>query len=818
MDTLQRDVRFALRTFARRKAVALGAVASLAIAIAANTAVFSVANGLLLKGVPGVTRPERLVEIGRSIGNGATDITHPIYRYLRGQTTVLEDVAAFALTPVSVSAGDEPAMRGALVVTGNYFDLLGTRAARGRLFGADEASYPAVQPVAVITHDVWQRELGGADDVIGRVARVNGTPVRIIGVTPPGFAGHHTGLLADVFLPLGLAVPGLPNPATFNAGNGSSLELLGRLRAGITREQATRALDASVAPQARELGESTAERPYRLRIDAWGPLFAGIRGPIALFFTVLLALVGLALAMACINVATMLLAHASERRRELAVRRAMGASERRLVRQMLTEIGLLFVAGGVAGVTLAGWSVGLIGGVDPPVSLPGRLGLDVGLDIRVLAFSLVVTLGVALAFSLPVALNATRFHLPVALREGGASGTKGRARFRSLLVGAQVALSCVLLSATVLFGRALASMRAFDPGWNGDGVYISTLDFQQSGTPPAVGAAQQREILARLSTNRAIEVAAFATELPEAGPSSLGSVIADGVRAPNGWPGFEAWVNRVTPGYLGAMRIPILRGRDIAATDDDRSARVAVVSASLARTLWGAADPVGKSFFVLQPKQRLELRVIGVARDAEQRTRRFAVSNFYYVPAAQWYNPEVTLHVRARPGHEAEAAAAIRPAVRAVNPALVVTSVRALDDAMAVYQLPQRLAAWVSAAMGTFGLLLAIVGIYGVTTFVMARRSREVAIRMALGATAGAVIRLLMQQGARAPMIGAAVGTVLAMVAAIAASKVVAGTRATDPVLVLGVPVLVATVVGTAMFAPIRRLVRASPMTNLRED
>jgi predicted permease len=429
----------------------------------------------------------------------------------------------------------------------------------------------------------------------------------------------------------------------------------------------------------------------------------------------------------------------------------------------------------------------------------------------------VVTLGVALAFSLPAALSATRFHLSVALREGGTSGTRARVRFRSLLVGAQVALSCVLLSATVLFGRALASMRGFDPGWNGDGVYVSTLDFQQSGTPRAVGAAQQREILARLSTNGNIEAAALATKLPEGGRSSFGSVVADGVRPPSGLPGFDAWVNRVSPGYLRAMRIPILRGRDIAATDDDRSERVAIVSASLANTLWGAGDPIGKRFFVVQPKQRLELRVIGVARDIEQRTRRLAVGNFYYVPAAQWYNPEVTLHIRGRPGHEAEAAAAIRPAVRAVNPALVVTTVRALDDAMNVFLLPQRLAAWVSAAMGTFGLLLAIVGIYGVTTFVLARRAREVAIRMALGATAGSVIRLLLRQSARAPMIGAAVGTVLAMVAAIAASKIVAGTRATDPVLIL-MPVLVATVVGAAMVAPIRRLVRASPMTNLRED
>ena len=817
MDTLRADIRFALRTYSRRKTVALGAVASLAIAIAANTAVFSLANGLLLKPVPGVVRPERLVEISRLVGDGTADVSHPIYRRLREQKAVLENVAAFEQTSVAILAGDESAVRGALVVTGSYFELLGTHMARGRAFAASEASYPAVQPVAIITHDIWQHELHGAEDVVGRIVRVNGAPVRIIGVTVPGFAGHHTGLLADVFLPLGLAIPGLPNPASFDA-NGSSLELLGRLRVGVTRRQATTALEASIADYARETGQSTATRPYRLSVDAWGPLLAPIRAPVALFFTVLLVLVGLALAMACINVATILLAHASERRRELAVRRAIGASERRLVRQILTEIALLFAVGGVVGVALAAWSVGLIGGVELPISLPGRLGADFGLDIRVLLFALLATLGISLAFSLPAALDATRFYLPAALREGGSSGTRGRARFRSFLVGAQVALSCVLLSATVLFSRASASMRTFDPGWNGDGVYVSPLDFQQSGVTPAVGVAQQREILARLSTNANVEVAALATKLPEGGRSSFGSVIADGVPAPSGLPGFDAWVNRVSPGYLATMRIPILRGRDIATTDDDRSERVAIVSASLASTLWGSADPVGKTFFVIQPKQRVALRVVGVAREAHQRTRRLSVDKFYYVPAAQWYNPDVTLHVRARPGREAEAAAAIRPAVRAVNPALVVSSVRPLNDAMDVYLLPQRLAAWVGGAMGAFGLLLAIIGIYGVTTFLMARRAREVAIRIALGATSGSVTRLLMRQGARAPMIGAAVGSVLAIGASIAATKVVAGTRVTDPVLVLGMPLFVAAVVAVAMFAPIRRLVRASPITNLRED
>lgn len=820
MDGFLQDLRYAVRGFARRPLVAVGAILSLAIGIAANTAIFGVVNGVLLKKVPGVTRPERLVEIARDVGGDDADVTHPVYRLLREQTHILEDLAAFAVENVAISAGSgaEPSARGALVVSENYFTLLGVRAARGRVFAAEEARYPSIAAVVVISHDVWQHELDGREDVVGTEVRINGTRVRVIGVLPPGFAGHHTGLLSDVFLPLGLAAPGLPDARQFASGNRSSLELLGRLRPGVSIAQATRALGDAADSFGRQVGESTARYPYLVMIGEWGPLPYTIRVAVRAFLAVLLLLAGLGLAMACLNVSTILLAQAAERQRELAVRRAVGASETRLVRQLVTEVGLLFVAAGVVGTGAAMWATGLITVFQPPVPIPGRLAVDFSVDARVLFFSVALTSIAALAFSLLPALQSSRFDVLSALRESGASDTRARARVRAAIVGAQVAVTSVLLAGTLLFGRALAAMRQVDFGWNGDGVVVAPISFELNGTPKDQGLIKQRQMLDRLAAVPGVEHAALAAKLPIGGRSSFGLVGVPGVTAPNGLPGFPAALNRVSSGYFSTVRIPLLAGRDIAASDDDRSQRVAIVNMTMARRLWPGGDPVGRSFFVKQPNETLEFHVIGVVGDAQIRAPGQPPENFYYVPAAQWYNSDAILHVRARPGLEPTVINAVRRVVRDVDPSLPMPNVGSLNDALSVYFMPQRLAAWVSGAMGVFALLLAIVGIYGTTAFLVSRRGREMAIRMALGATSGDVVRMIVLRGGRAPMIGLGIGLIIGAALTVGASKVVTGARAGDPVVIGTVPIVVALTAMFAMLAPVRRLLRMSLVARLRDE
>jgi len=817
MDALLQDVRFALRTLARRPLVAGGALISLAIGIAANTAVFGIVNGVLLRPVPGVTRPERLVEISRAGGGAPSDVTYSIYRQLSDQKAVLDGLAPFSQEVVSISGGGEPSVRGALVVTDDYFSLLGVHAAQGRVFATDEARFPSVAPVAVISHDVWQREFAGAADILGREMRVNGVPLRVIGVLPRGFAGHHTGLLTDVFLPLGLSAPGLPAPASL-AGAGSSLQLLGRLRDGVSNTEAARALSAAAHAVGRVTGESTDELPYVVAVASWGPLPAEVRGPVAAFLSVLGALVGLALTMACINVSTILLAQASERQRELAVRRAMGASEGRLVRQLVTEVGVLFVGAGALGVAATVWATRLATGVGAPVPLPGRLGADIGVDLRVLAFASVLTLAAALAFSLLPAVQASRFALVPALREVGATDTRGRARLRGGLVGVQVAVTSVLLAATLVFGRALLHLRSLDPGWNGDGVVVAPIDLQLNGTPRAEGQIEQREMLDRLSALPEVEVASLAAKLPLGGRSSFGLASVPGAALPDGRPGLEAFLNRVSPGYLRTMRIPLLRGRDVARTDDDGADNVAVINATMAARLWPDADPLGRTFATDLRDLHTEFRVIGIAADAELRVPGQAPENFYYVSAAQWYNSNVILHVRARPGLEAAIAPAVQQTIQAVDPSLPLVTPQPITEALEIFLLPQRLAAWVSGAMAFFGLLLALVGVYGLTAFLVSRRSREMAIRIALGATNGQVLRLLLLRGGRAPLIGLGAGVLLSSVLTYGAGLVVPGARVGDPVVIAGVPLVLALTAALAMLAPVRRVLGKPPMSRLREE
>jgi predicted permease len=387
------------------------------------------------------------------------------------------------------------------------------------------------------------------------------------------------------------------------------------------------------------------------------------------------------------------------------------------------------------------------------------------------------------------------------------------------MLAVQVALTSVLLSASLLFGRALSTMQAVKPGWNADGVYVSAINLELNGTTPERGAIFQREVVSAISRQPGIVSAALAAKLPIGGRSSLGLVNAPGVQPPaGGLPGFDAAFNRITPGYFATMQIPLLRGRDFTLSDELGSPHVAIVNASMARRIWGDRDPVGSTFYAGSGEYRRDFTVIGVSADAQLTTPGRAPDNLYYVPLAQMYNPDAPLHVRVRPGFDGNVAASVRTAVRQLDPSLPLATVRPLSEALSVYLLPQRLATVVAAAMSMFGLLLASVGIYGVTAFIVSRRARELAIRVALGATSRQVTRLVIWQGGRAPLAGMLLGLSAALAVSVFIGKVVIGVRPGDPVVFAAVPAALALVALGAMLAPLRRLTRSAPMMRLRED
>jgi predicted permease len=536
---------------------------------------------------------------------------------------------------------------------------------------------------------------------------------------------------------------------------------------------------------------------------------------LAAFLSVLLLLVGLALAMACANVATVLLARAVERQRELAVRRAIGATRARIVRQLVTEVSVLFVAAGIAGVMLTVWATGLLAGIAPPVPIPARLGADFSLDWRVAMFSVVLTLGAALTFNLLPALSATRFDVISSLREGGSSDTRRRVRLRSVLVGAQVAVTCALLFATVIFGRALQTMRELRPQWNVDGVLVTSIDLELNGTGPEAGRVFQQDVRRRLASVPGVEAVAWATKLPIGGRSTLGPLRAVGseTAAP-----IYGSMNRVSPDFFRAMQIPLQRGRDFTDADRSEAPRVAILNAEMGRALFGERDPVGLRFESGQGGYRWEYAVVGIAGNTRIAAPGQAPEPYMYIPLAQMYNSAAHLHVRTRPGMEASVASAGRLAIREVSTSIPLAEMRPLSNVLELYLLPQRLASWVAAAMGAFGLILAGVGIYGVAAFVASRRAKEVAIRMALGATERDVTTMLVRTGARAPASGVLVGLAVGVVLSIVASKVVPGVRAVDPVALVVVALAVGTLVLAALAFPTRALLRADPMRRLRDE
>jgi predicted permease len=816
MDALRQDIRFAIRSFLRRPAFALSATLSLAIGIAATSAVFGIINGLLFKPIPGVTRPKRLVEVARDVKGELTDVTWQVFDRLRRETSTLEDVAAFALVSTSIAAVGEPVVRAALAVTGNYFGLVGVTAAQGRLFAPDEASWPNVAPVAVITHDAWLREFGGAVDVIGKSVRINGARIEVIGVLPERFAGHHTGLLVDVFLPLGVRLPGLPNPDGFTQENASSIELLARLAPDVTPSAAEQRL-SSVADQFERDRTGASRYRYEVDVSAWGPLPGAVRGPVAGFLTVILVLVGMALAMACANVATVLLARAVDRQRELAVRRAIGASRRRIVTQLVTEVAVLFVGAGVLGVLASIWATSALATVAPPVPVSGRVGFDPGFDASVLAFALLVTFGCALSFNLLPALSATRFDVAKSLREGGSSDTRSRSRLRSVLVGVQVAVTCILLFATVLFGRALQTMRGLRPQWNVDGVFVTAIDLELNGTGRDAGIVWQEEVRRRIAALPGVEAASWATKLPIGGRASLGMLYPVG-SGPGSGPAANGSLNRVSPDYFRSMGIGIRQGRDFNESDRADAPTVAIINDMLAKALFGSLDVIGRRFYSGQGQYRREYEVVGIAGESRLTTPGRPPEQALYVPLAQMYNAQAHLHVRAVGGMASSMPAMIRSAIRASSASLPVPDPRPLADALDLYLFPQRLAAWVAAAMGMFGLLLAGVGIYGVAAFAASRRAREVAIRMALGATDRDVTRLLIRSGARAPLAGLLTGLGLGVPLSIGAATVIPGVRVADPAAFSVVAAVIVTLSSMALLLPVRGLLRRTPMRRLREE
>ena len=818
MRFLRADVRLAVRTLRRRPAFTLLAILTLTIGVGANTAVFGLINGVFLKPVPLVRAPEQIVEINRRVGGDILDVSYPVFHAMREERGLLRDAVAYTAIPVSLVTGDDaPIVRMILTTTGNYFDLLGVRPAVGRLFAPDESFHPAVAPVAVISDRLWRDRFGGRPDAVGRVLQVNGVPLTVVGVTPPAFRGHAPGIEVDAYVPLGVRAPGFPTPESLDEPRVGMVQIIARLQPGVSRQAAGEALGATATRYLTSVipaGGRPEQHP--VQIDAFSPVPVVIRDGVAAFLAVLLAISGLLLAMTCVNVAGMILSRATERQTEIAVRYALGANRGRIIAQLLVESTLLFTVAGVTGALLAAWATPLLTMFRPPLPPGFSIDLDLRADWRVLVYATLIATAFGVLFSLAPALRATRTGLAPMLREQQAGTGRSRTRLRGALVGIQMAGTIVLLVVAGLFARALASLDALDPGWNPDGAYVTTLDFELNGTSEDGGRVLFDQITRRVSSLPGVHAAAIASKLPFSGQSSLGAVSAEGSSEPPS--NAPAYFNRVSTGYFQAIGIRLLRGRDVAPTDDASSPNVAVINEAMAARLWPGADPIGRRFQAGYPPNFTSFEVIGVAANAKIKRLNEQPPNAYYVPYQQRYNSAMHLIVRLNPGVPTGTLSAVRGVLRELAPSLPVEPPRPLRAALDVHFLPQRIAAWVGGVLGLIGILIAAVGAYGVAAIAVAQRRRELGIRMALGARPADIARLLVRQVMRAPAVGAAVGFVVALAVTQPLRMFLGVVDPLDPAAFAASALALGVVISIAAWAPARRAAKMDPVEVLRRE
>ena len=816
LDDARRDVGYAVRMLRRSPIVAATVVLSIAIGIGANTAVFTVANALLFRAPTGVLEADRLVDIGVARPDGGFNPgSFPTYLEIRRRATTLNGVYGRQMFPHALSLAraanaSTPERVFAALVTTNYFTVLGARPALGRLFDATDSEGVGASPLVVLSHAYWREQFNGDAAVIGRAVRLNGQPFTVIGVTAEGFQG--TGVLTtDVWVPLNM-IPTLngQRAAQFTV-EGAWLVMGARLAPGASIGAAAGEVEAIGLALKRERGDDTNARGLRLLPSASVP---GNRRAVAGFVTMLMGIVSLVLMVACANVSGILLARATARKREIAVRLSLGAGRARLVRQLLTETTLLFLLGGAAGLAMARILTTLMASSLPALPFPVAVSLE--LDIRVVAFTAGLALLAALASGLAPALQTSKAQPVVALKDD-AQGPSGRSRLRHAFVVGQVALSVALVVAAGLFARALMHAGAVNPGFDPRGVELTTLDLSTTRYTDQTAALFWRELIGRVRSLPGVADATLARVVP-GGFEGIGLGIGlPGVRDD----AFEPDGNIVEPGYFSTLRIPLAAGRDFTEADRSGAQPVVIVGEAAAQHFWPGQNAIGKTLAQPIEGQPVTLVVVGVARDVRSTSLIDGMApSFVYVPLAQTreahWTSTMTLVTRSRRGDSV--ANDIRKLVASLNPNLPLVTSRTLGDSVAMGLVPQRIATSVTGSLGIVALVLAAIGIYGVTAFGVSRRMREFGIRIALGAQRRDVLRMVLRQGLWLTLAGSALGLVLAAAAAQLLTSFLLGVSPLDPVTFAGAAVLFLVVGLAACYGPARRAMSFEPLITLRHE
>ncbi|MCW5978087.1 MAG: ABC transporter permease [Bryobacteraceae bacterium] len=814
MGGIWKDLLFGLRLLARSPGFALAAGLSLALGIGANTAMFSVVYGLLLRPFA-VRDPGRLLAIEtRKEGLEGSRGSYPNYEDLRDHCEPLEGVLASSYWPVSVMAGDRPVVVLGLLVSGNYFDVLGVAPHLGRTLRQDDVLDDGERAVAVISHRLWNRHFGSDPAIVGRKLRVNRFPFTVVGVGPPGFRGVTTGFATDLWVPVTMSAPLIPGRQSIHSRASGWLDYTARLAPGIKPRQAQAALDVLAARLSRDHPDENRGTTFRLigGVASRFPIVAIGQGVTA-FLSVMMGLVGIVLAIACANVANLLLVRGVGREQEIALRFAMGAGRGRVLRQLLTESVAMSVVAGAVGLLVAAWLLELWNLVDPPAPLP--LDLQVGLDPVVLWFTLAVSAGAGLAFGALPALRNSRLRLIGSLRDRWASSGGGprQSRLQAALVSAQVAAALVLLVMTVLFLRTARMTLRLDPGFDVDKQIVASLNLSYGGYSEPQGRAFLRRLQESVKQLPGVGSTAFAVLAPVSYGRQTMEIVPEGYPAAVGGRRIFADFNSVSAGYFDTLGIPILRGRAIQEWDREGAGPVAVINQTLALRYWAGRDPIGSAFRI--GKERI--RIVGVAGDGKYFQLSDPPLPYFYLPYDQHYAPFVTLHVRTRDA-PAKVLAGVGRAISELDPALPPCQLNTMARHLETSQYPTTIGGVLAGGFGLLALVLALIGIYGVMAYAVRQRTQEFGVRTALGARQSEIIWMVIRRGARIALAGVAIGIVAAAALSRALSGRVVLDRPNDPLLFAAIAALLFTAVMLACYVPARSATKLNPAQALRHE
>ncbi len=814
MDSFRKDLRYALRRLRRSPGFTTVAVVSLALGIGANTAIFSIVNAVLLRGLD-VPDSHELVEIYTSDGDGFEFATssYPDYRDLVEGQAIFQDVGAVELIFAQADFGEENRVVMGEIVSGNYFDILQVRPTLGRWFRPEEDATPLTHPVVVISEGFWRDVYGSDPSVIGQDLRLNGHPYTILGVNGSEYRGSFPGIVPDVWVPTMMA-----NQIAFGqrdaiADRGSrGLFLKARLMPGVTPEQADAEVELFSQRLALEYPETNEGRIMSaVPTDdvSINPFIDRALVPVAaLLFTV----VGIVLLVACANLASFLLARGSDRKREIAVRLALGAGRGQLVRQLLMESTVLAVFGGLGAVALASWGLKLFVSFQPPIPIP--LSFDLGVDWTVFAFTVLVSLVAGVLFGLAPALQATKPDLVPTLKDTGEMRSRGR-RFtlRNSLVVTQVAFSLLLLIGAGLFLRSLQAAQSVDPGFDTSAGALIWPDFQLSGFMPEEGRVAQAELIQRLAALPGVTSVGASDRLPLGLGIRTTGLVFDGVQPPNGREAFDVDATWIERSYFEAMDVPILRGRNFEIGDVQDAEQVAIISEATAARYFPGVDAVGATFRFSGSENGV--RVIGIARDTKVRTLGEAPRPYVYFPMSQGYQSAVTYLVKGNLP-STEMLVATQAAALDLHPNLVIMDATTMEDHLSIFLFAPRMAAVLLSGLGGLALLLAAIGLYGIVSYAVSRRVREMGIRMSVGASGRDLLRLVVTDGMRLVLIGGVIGVGIALLATRLLASLLIGVGSGDPVTFIAVPaVLISVALAAAAFAG-RRVIAMNPIDTLR--